>query len=74
MVMEIIQTVPELDMVVDAFLKTGFQFMQSATLGLDTVEGKTTKPPAHSEIYYIFNTIKRSSAIPTGLTELRYAQ
>ncbi|XP_037646004.1 ATP-binding cassette sub-family A member 12 isoform X9 [Sebastes umbrosus] len=37
-VMEIIQTVPELDMVVDALLRTGFQFMQSATLGLDTVE------------------------------------
>lgn len=40
MVMEIINLVPEVDMVVQSILGTGFQSMKSATLILDTVEGK----------------------------------
>ncbi|XP_070770245.1 uncharacterized protein abca12 [Enoplosus armatus] len=37
-VMEIIKLVPEVDMVVQSILATGFQSMKSATLALDTVE------------------------------------
>lgn len=42
MVMEIIKNVPELDMVVQSILRAGFQSMKTATLALDTVEGKIT--------------------------------
>ncbi|XP_078117794.1 uncharacterized protein abca12 isoform X3 [Sander vitreus] len=38
-VMDIIKNLPELDMVVQSVLRTGFQSMKSATLALDTVEG-----------------------------------
>ncbi|TDH06958.1 hypothetical protein EPR50_G00119380 [Perca flavescens] len=38
-VMDIIKNVPELDMVVQSVLRTGFQSMTSANLALDTVEG-----------------------------------
>ncbi|XP_059199203.1 glucosylceramide transporter ABCA12 [Centropristis striata] len=37
-IMEIIKTVPELQMVVQSILNTGFQSMQSGTLALDIVE------------------------------------
>ncbi|XP_044222425.1 glucosylceramide transporter ABCA12 [Thunnus albacares] len=37
-VMEIIKNVPEVDMVVQSILRSGFQSMQTATLALDTVE------------------------------------
>ncbi|TNN77392.1 hypothetical protein EYF80_012356 [Liparis tanakae] len=37
-VLEIIQTVPELDLVVQSIFRTGFQSMKAATLALDTVE------------------------------------
>lgn len=40
--MEVIKNVPELDMIVQEFLKTGFQSMKTATMAIDTVEGKTT--------------------------------
>lgn len=43
MMLEIIKMVPEVDMVVQKTLRTVFQSMKSATLTLDTVEGKTTK-------------------------------
>ncbi|XP_070831676.1 uncharacterized protein abca12 [Chaetodon trifascialis] len=37
-VMEIIKVVPEVDMVVQSILRTGFQSMKSASLSLDTIE------------------------------------
>ncbi|XP_034416854.1 ATP-binding cassette sub-family A member 12 isoform X2 [Cyclopterus lumpus] len=37
-VLEIIKNVPELDLVVQSILRTGFQSMNAATLALDTVE------------------------------------
>uniref|UniRef100_A0A671U5T1 ATP binding cassette subfamily A member 12 n=1 Tax=Sparus aurata TaxID=8175 RepID=A0A671U5T1_SPAAU len=40
--LEVIKMVPEVDMVVQCILRTGFQSMQSASLTLDTVEGMTT--------------------------------
>lgn len=49
-VMDIIKNLPELDIVVQSVLRTGLQSMKSATLALDTVEGKTTKHPAHIEV------------------------
>lgn len=45
-VLEIIQMVPELDVVVQSILRTGFLSMKSATVALDTVEGKATTHPA----------------------------
>lgn len=41
MVMEVIKLVPEVDMVVQSLLRSGYQSMMSATTALDTVEGET---------------------------------
>lgn len=40
-VMEVIKLVPEVDMVVQSLLRSGYQSMMSATTALDTVEGET---------------------------------
>lgn len=53
MVMEILKLVPEVEMVIQSVLNTGFQSMKSATLAIDTVEGKTTQHPAHSKASHV---------------------
>lgn len=41
MLLEIVKAVPEVDMVVQQALRTGFQSMQAATMILDAFDGKT---------------------------------
>lgn len=38
-VMEVVKSVPEVDMVVQSILRAGLQYMKTAGLALDTVEG-----------------------------------
>ncbi|XP_062287286.1 glucosylceramide transporter ABCA12 [Scomber scombrus] len=64
-VMEIIKNVPELDMIVRSFLRSGFQSMKTATLAVDTVEGMMDhflKDAGHIQMTYLTLLTNKSEA------------